>query len=225
MRLVDPEGCNFTDFKDANGTLIKHVEDGSDAVFCLQNAFWDNEKGQMVDKNGQQCKPGNAFFKFSGGTRSTINIETVVNFSQDFCKDNYTNDDRTYCNFSTGFIINSFVSACDAKGMTVDGDMSAFFDASGYVKSAKTIYSNIKPNALYDDAVRLASQKNDRQAYMSIGCFNGHVVTFTTGRDKSTTILNVGGRNGNTYQNGNWLNNKAYTNGSNTKYYTIGAYL
>ena len=224
VKLVDPDGRELTDFKDAKGTLIKHIEDGSNAVFVLQNAFWDAEKNNMVDKKGERCKPNNAFFKFSEGTQNEINIETVINFSQDFCKDTYTNDDKTYCNFAAGFIIKSFVSACESKGMTVDGDMSMFFNDNGSVKTAGSIYNNIRPNALYDDAVRLANERDDRHAYLSIGCFNGHVVTFIPNADNSMSILNVGGSKGNTYQNGGWLTNTKYTRGSQTKFYTIGAY-
>ena len=224
VKLVDPDGEEITDFKDALGNLIKHIEDGSDAVFILQNALWDAEKKQMVDKNGKTIKPNNAFFKFSEGAQNEINIETIINFSQGFCKDAYTKDNNTYCNFATGFIIKSFVSACESKGMTIDGDMSFFFNTNGTTKSAREIYSNIKPNALYDDAVRLANERDSRCAYLSVGCFNGHVVTFTANADNNKTILNVGGKHGNTYQNGSWLNNTTYTNGSKTKYYTIGAY-
>ena len=224
VKIVDPDGMELTDFKDANGNLIKHIEDGSDAVFVLQNALWDADKNKMVNENGIQVKPSNAFFKFSKGTSDNINIETVINFSQEFCKDNYTNDDKTYCNYAAGFVIKSFVSACESKDMKVDGDMSMFFYDNGRVKPAGNIYTNIKPNALYDDAVRLANERDNRHAYLSIGCFNGHIVTFTPNADKNTSILNVGGSRGNTYQNGSWLNVLSYTRGSKTKYYTICAY-
>ena len=33
VKLVDPDGRELTDFKDKNGNLVKHVEDGSNVVF------------------------------------------------------------------------------------------------------------------------------------------------------------------------------------------------
>lgn len=108
--------------------------------------------------------------------------------------------------------------------MNVDVDLSMFFNNKCVVKKAGEIYKSVHPNALYEDSLRLANERDDRHAYLSIGCFNGHIVTFTPTADNKVSILNVGGSSGNKYQNGNWLNNPAYTNGSKTKYYTIGAY-
>ena len=223
VKLIDPDGKEDTDFKDQNGTRIRHIDDGSDAQFVLRNACWDPQNNQMVDKNGNQVKPGNAFFEFVGGDANNINVKSVIDFSQEFCKNTYTNDDKTYCNFAAGFIIKSFLSACENKGFTIDGNMSFFFDENGQTKGASAIYANIQPNALYGDAIRLSSEIDDNHAYLALGCFNGHIVTFLT-NGENHTIMNIGGSKGNSTQNGAWLNNPQYTRGSNTIYYTIGAF-
>ncbi len=227
ITLVDPDGREDTDFKDENGTLIRHIEDGSDAQFVLRNAYWDSQCQQMVDNDGRRVKPGNAYFEFVDGDANKINVKSVIDFSQEFCKQTYTNDDRTYCNFAAGFIIKSFMSACENKGYTIDGNMSFFFDERGFAQRASSIFSNIQPNALYSDAVRLSSEIDDNHAYLVIGCFNSHIVTFLSDGMSSAsgyTIMNIGGKKGNSKQNGAWLNNPQYTGGCNTVYYTIGAF-
>lgn len=118
VRLVDPDGMKLTVFKDAKGTLIRHIDDGSDAQFILIHAYWDPQNNRMIDENKKQVKPNNAYIEFAGGDAGNINIKTVIDFSQEFCKNTYTNESNgtTYCNYATGFIINSFLSACQSKG-------------------------------------------------------------------------------------------------------------
>lgn len=51
LRLVDPEGCEMTDFKDKNGNLTNHIEDGQDVSYRVNgsgtNTHYEYESGNI----------------------------------------------------------------------------------------------------------------------------------------------------------------------------------
>jgi len=76
IRFIDPDGMEMTDFKDKEGNLIQHIEDGSNAVFQL-----------IGDKRSEE------YFKFSGydkkqGGENKVNAKSAIEGAQDYNRNN-----------------------------------------------------------------------------------------------------------------------------------------
>ncbi|MBR1718174.1 MAG: RHS repeat-associated core domain-containing protein [Bacilli bacterium] len=208
IKLIDPNGEETTDFINENGELIKHIEDGSNAVFKLHLT------GKTLKFSG-----GKAFFEFSHydqqqGGNNDININAVIDYAQEYSRENYSADgNTTYCNYATEFVTQSFVSAANAAGYEVYGNE--------FVKgTAIDIYNaNIPKELLLNNnqqAIEKARQTNNGQNInVVIGTTPGHVLTFT----REGQYSNVGGSRGNTVQSYPWLNDV-----NNSKFFFIHAY-
>ena len=92
IKLVDPDGEQLTDFKDKNGNLIIHTEDGSNAVFKLTGTNLTNE-----------------YFAFDGysdqGGSNEISIQGLIAGAQVYALDNHI-----YCNQAVNFVGRTFVN-------------------------------------------------------------------------------------------------------------------
>ena len=103
VKLVDPDGEQLTDFKDKNGNLIIHTEDGSNAVFKLTGTNLTNE-----------------YFAFDGysdqGGSNEISIQGLIAGAQVYALDNHI-----YCNQAVNFVGRTFVNLYNAIGVDVNG--------------------------------------------------------------------------------------------------------
>jgi RHS repeat-associated protein len=205
--MIDPKGLSATNFEDADGNLIKHVDDGSNAVFKLQNAPVKSSRGE-------------AHFKFVGyenqGGADEININTVIDYSQEYTRDNFTNDANgtTYCNRATQFIAKSFASAAEAAGYSIDGlDFT-----TGRANDMRTNFPESLRLNTHGDAVDAATKTvNGKNLNLVIGSISGHVLTFT--RDgKYSNIGGRGGNRGSSIQKIPWLSDR-----SDAQYFMIRA--
>jgi RHS repeat-associated protein len=176
MRFVDPDGMEMTDFKDKNGNLIQHIEDGSNAVFQLTGDSRSDE-----------------YFKFTGydvkqGGKNEVNVESAIKGAQDYTRENYTSDindkgvcTQTYCNYGTMNIAKTYESAVEVTGKTAD-----ISDVKG---SAITIGENLSTSEVVKHATDLsAAQKSAKEGSLVIGYWSGHVFTL----NKQGMVNNVG---------------------------------
>ena len=203
IRFIDPDGMEMTDFKDKEGNLITHVQDGSNAVFQLTGNNKTDE-----------------YFKFTGeysnqGGKNEVSVEGAVAGAQDYVINNYTK-----CNQAVNFVGKTYESAANAAGASIEGIGN--FNGN---KFANEITSGLEKS----DAIKETSINNAKTSAASgnlvVGTAPGHVTTMTPqdfvltryGNDGSTTkvdfkggqIVNVNGntRSGlgpnksNSYQN------------------------
>ena len=199
VRLVDPNGEDYTNFEDENGKLLEHIEDGSNAVFKLN-------RSPIVKnaKTGKFVKNNDAYFAFSRYDQSQngvdeVNVQSVIDYAQTYTRKTFTADGKTtYCNYAAKFIALSFNSAVTELG-------GVNMDVRFLNNTASDIYTHI-PSALllknHEEAVKMAKSLNsDGLPNLVFASMSGHILTFTSDGYYS----NVGGKNGNTIQTFPWL--------------------
>ncbi len=101
VKLVDPNGEDYTNFEDENGKLLEHIEDGSNAVFKLN-------RSPIVKnaKTGKFVKNNDAYFAFSRYDQSQngvdeVNVQSVIDYAQTYTRKTFTADGKTtYCNYA-----------------------------------------------------------------------------------------------------------------------------
>ena len=193
--MIDNNGMDFTDFYDKDDKLIKHVDDGSNAKFQLTGS----------DKSNQ-------YFKFVGYDESQkgeneVNVQTVMNFTQDYTRENYTSnpiyqkDDNgntakdnngqpivkrweTYCNYGTFCIAKSVNSALEQKGLKLD--MSSF-EANDRALGADVMYKKLSGSS-YSSVNLTTAQDAAKKGGFVVGGWSGHAFTL----NKNGIINNVG---------------------------------
>ena len=177
IRFIDPDGMEMTDFKDKDGNLIQHIEDGSNAVFQLTG-----------DSRSEE------YFKFTGYDENqegenTVNVESAIKGAQDYTLENYTSvinsetkkATTTYCNYGTMNIAKTYESAIEATGRTTD-----ISDIKG---SARAIGDNLSKSEAVKSAADLpAAKKAASEGSLVVGYWPGHVFTL----NKQGSVNNVG---------------------------------
>jgi RHS repeat-associated protein len=214
INRVDPTGALDTEFKDQDGKTIKKVDDGSNAVFQLTGNRWSDQ-----------------YFKFTGydesqGGKNEVNIQTVIDFTQDYTRENYKSvhrgykkDDagnfaldekgnkidlgwQTYCNFGTRCIGTSVASGLEAMGLKMD--------ISVLQGSAKNIYDALCSN--YISLTLEEAQKAAKEGGFVVGGWSSHAFTL----NKQGIINNVGAPRAN-----NNLWDPQYNLPKTTKFYQL----
>ena len=90
IKLVDPDGREMTDFKDKNGNLIKHIEDGQDVSYAMAGSG------------------AHEHFEYEGGNINAGNVDyqtsLVIQEQQKMNNDNpalqQNENGQTYCNYA-----------------------------------------------------------------------------------------------------------------------------
>ncbi|MEO0156977.1 MAG: RHS repeat-associated core domain-containing protein [candidate division WOR-3 bacterium] len=173
IRFIDPDGMEITDFLDKNKNLIKHVDDGSNAVFQLTGDNRSKEYFKFVGYNETQ------------GGSNKVNVQSVIDFTQDYTRETYTSkflgyktDEKgnilkdengkpvekweTYCNFATHNIAKSVNSALEQLGFEYD---IRIFEGTRGSLSPKDMIKNLA-NSYYSVELSKAQHRRlqDREA-------------------------------------------------------------
>jgi RHS repeat-associated protein len=195
IRFIDPDGMLESNFEDEEGNLIKHIDDGSNAVFKLTG---DSRSEEYFKFNGYDEKQGGS---------NEVNVQSVIDYTQDYTRKNYTSDFlgykkdekgnviikdgkqvedwKTYCNQGTFCIAKSVNSALEQIGggfemSTFEGKWGALF--------AGDIYKNLTKN---NSAVNLSeAQEAAKQGGFVVGGWSSHAFTL----NKSGLINNIGAK-------------------------------
>jgi len=188
VKLVDPEGESATNFRDQDGNLIIHVEDGSNAEFKLNGS---NQAYSSFSFNG---------YSDQGGTNE-INLSGVIAGAQYYVVNNFK-----YCNQAVNFIGKTYYSSLNEMDYFVSG-LGVFCHNYG----SFDIETSLKKRDLNSFAKSDINQAVNRAAEgnLVVGCASGHVLTLTTGnfiisdfsnggtkefQYKSGQVANVNGR-------------------------------
>ena len=204
VKLVDPDGCDITKFEGVNGEELANIQDGSNAVFKLT----------------VHGKSPNAYFEFQGydeslGGKNIINFNSLINYSEEYARDTYTNDgSTTYCNFGANFVAKSFISGAFGAGYDVP-------DIDFLSNTTAQIYRNIPSEYLLSndaEATAMATATTKGQHLnLLFACSSSHIIPFTIDGFYS----NIGGKSGNSIQKYHWMNDARYCSPEKVKYFTL----
>jgi len=180
--LTDPTGTSVdTDFKDKKGNLVKHVEDGSNAVF--------QQTGEGVDLHYEWVG-----FDESQGGENKVNITSAIQEQQNLNMQNPALKPHgvTYCNFSLENIMRTVISGSE-------GAESLLIEARANEITRKYAKMPIfESNATLTDAKEAAKAGNLAiYGWINPSGHSGHVGTFSVGDNiaKGATA-NIGSTNG-----------------------------
>ena len=162
VKLVDPDGEELTDFKDKNGNIINHIEDGQNVSYKLVG------------------EGGNEYFKYESGDITNLDYQTalVIQEQQNYNMGNpslrQTPEGQTFCNFATQNIQKAVESIPGNNNVYTTGranDMSKAIALSGnYFEVSK------------DDALDYANQgRLVISSWINPNGGSGHVATLSVG--------------------------------------------
>ncbi|MFI5148115.1 MAG: RHS repeat-associated core domain-containing protein [Bacteroidia bacterium] len=180
VRLTDPDGREDTDFKDADGKMVKHVEDNSNAVF--------QQTGTGVNKH----------YEFNGWDESNdgenkVNLTTAIQEQQNLNNGNSAlepGNGATYCNYATQNVLKTVISGSNnSSGLDITG-------------MANSMTNNFATNPLLIATTQAGATTAAANGNLALFGYNnpnghGHVGTFSVGEnvDKGA-IANIGASNG-----------------------------
>ncbi|MBO9204676.1 MULTISPECIES: DUF6443 domain-containing protein [Niastella] len=183
IRFIDPDGNSVdsvnTNFYDTEGKLVKHIDDGSNAVF--------QQKG-----SGYFLR-----YKFLGydecqGGQNKVNYESAIQEAQVL---NEENDDlqprngMTFCNYASQNIMYTYASAAGEKGFHFEG-------------TANMMYDKFAESSLYKEVNEEDAHRTAFHGELAIAVYfnpkgHGHVVTFSVKENYlKGEMANVGVKNG-----------------------------
>lgn len=186
IMLIDPDGNDFTNFEDENGNLIKHVDDGSNAVF--------KQTGSGI----------NLHYEFKGFDdnqhgKDEVNLQTAIQEAQNLNMNNSSLNpscNATYCNYATQNILKTVSSAVYAEGDNSTDDLNI-------TGTANTMTDNFATNPLLKSITATEANKIASQGGFVIfgkkASGHGHVGTLAVGDNfvsGQTTVANIGRING-----------------------------
>ena len=178
VKYVDPSGEEMTDFQDKNGNLIKHIDDGSNAVFR---------------KTGEGSSVHYAFVGYNKqGGKDRVNYTSAIQEQQQLNMENpslqQTVSGTTYCNYATQNIMNTLESTPKGLNALVKGT------ANDMVSAMMNGDSPCYEKCTYDEAKAYA--ENGGLAivgYKNPDGGHGHVATFSVGDNiEKGEIANIG---------------------------------
>ena len=178
--LVDPNGENFTNFVDEDGNLIKHIDDGSNAVF--------RQTGSGTGKHYTFI----GYDESQGGVNK-VNLEVAIQEQQKLNNDNPSlqqNGNTTYCNFATQNVMKTVASTPLGHNALVTGRANEMIDQ---------MLSGNNPNYI-SVSEKDATEYAAKGGLAIVGYRNpntqssGHVATFSVGDNitESNIIANIG---------------------------------
>jgi RHS repeat-associated protein len=180
LKYVDPTGMFLTNFEDAEGNIVKHIDDGSNAVF--------KQTGSGTGKH----------YTFSGydetqGGTNQVNLTTAIQEQQNLNMENpdlQQNGATTYCNFATQNVMKTVESALEGNNsVLVTGGANSMID--------KLMSGN---NLNYFPGTQEDAQEWANAGGLSIVAYrnpiqgrSGHVATYSVGDNISKgQIANIG---------------------------------
>ncbi|MEO6963925.1 MAG: RHS repeat-associated core domain-containing protein [Puia sp.] len=185
VRFIDPDGMGVeSDFLGKDGSLVKHIDDGSNAVF-QQGGSGVNEHYEFQGLDESQ------------GSLNKVNLETAVQEAQNLNASNPSlepSNGATFCNYATQNVLQTIASATDnSSDLKITGmanSMTKQFANSPVLGSSDQ--ANAKQTAA-NGGLALFGYNNSNPASHN----HGHVGTLSTGENvKKGEVANIGAHNG-----------------------------
>ncbi len=220
IRFIDPDGMGMTDFLDKDDNLIKHVDDGSNAVF-KETGNGTNLHYEFAGFNGNENHLGLNSQNFDQPIlgKNEVNLETAVEEQQNLNMKNpalepVPDGGPTYCNYATQNIMETVGSAI-GKDITLRGQANTMTDNLSENSNYKPVSETEAKNSAQNGGLAIAAWRNyalrDDGTYQS-----GHIATFSVGKNASKgDIANIG-------RNNNFLPvSRAFGSSADTKFYIL----
>jgi hypothetical protein len=182
LNRIDPDGQS--DFENQNGEFMKHIEDGSNAVY-------------QQTGSGTSLHYAFEYYDSSSGGSNAPDIKTaiqeqqILNNGNDALQEKFDANGKstgTYCNFATQDVMATVESALNNSPSIVVGG------------SANQMSDNIAENPNYTPVSEAEAAKNAQNGGLSIVTYenpapkgHGHVATFSVGDNtEKGEIANIG---------------------------------
>jgi len=183
VKFIDPSGMSLTDFEDGNGDLVKHVDDGSSAVFQQTGKGTDlHYEFKGYNKNSSDPKVVNL--------TSAVQEQQQLNMENPALQQNAEGYNETHCNQATRDVMKTVDSALESKtSIVVNGRANDM---------AKTLSSGKNEN--YLKVNESEATKNAQTGGLSLVTYmnpnpnkSGHIATFSVGTNLvDGKIANIG---------------------------------
>jgi hypothetical protein len=181
VKLVDPDGREMTDFKDAKGNVVKRIDDNQDVVYQeVGSGFFRHYEYQSGEINSSNIDHQTTL---AAQEQQNLNLENSKLEQNPKTKD-------TYCNFATQNILNAVGS--------IPGNNNAA--VTNKVANQMVEWFGNNSNFVEVSQREAASFANDGYVVV-VGAKakgHGHVATLTVGTNRSSSqqYANVGLKNG-----------------------------
>jgi RHS repeat-associated protein len=183
VKFIDPSGMLLTDFEDGNGDLVKHIDDGSSAVFQQTGKGTDlHYEFKGYNENSNDPKVVNL--------TSAVQEQQQLNMENPALQQNAEGNNETHCNQATRDVMKTVDSALENKtSIVVNGRANDM---------AKTLSSGKNENYLKVNESEAA--KNAQNGGLSLVTYmnpdpnkSGHIATFSVGANLvDGKIANIG---------------------------------
>lgn len=190
ISLTDPLG-DTTNFVDKNNNLVKHVEDGSNAVFKQTGSGTDLH----YELNGyDKTQKG----KDNVNLTSAIQEQQNLNMQNPALQENAQGQGETHCNQSVQCVMKTVASATGNPGVLVTGDASTM---------THTLENGKNPN--YKQVTEQEAADNAKKGGLSVvghvDAPHGHVLTYSVGENITKgAVANIGQKKFTGYKSLNW---------------------
>jgi hypothetical protein len=182
IRFIDPDGTGTTDFLDKDNNLVKHVDDGSNAVFAVRGEE-TNLHYEFQGYNGNEGSTGKNVVNLT----SAVQEQQALNMKNPFLQENAGGNGLTHCNQATQNILKTLVSATNESSILIPGTANGM---------ASKLSGDKNQNFLKVDLA--TAEKNAQDGNLSLVTYtnpkgSGHVASFSVGENKNKGVIsNIG---------------------------------
>ncbi len=197
IRIIDPDGMAATDFLDEEGNLVKHVADGSNAVF-QQTGEGQNLHYEFKEYNGNGTEINENSFVIG---KNEVNVTTAIQEQQNLNMGNpalqeKTVDGQTYtfCNQATYNVIQTTESAIGPVGLNKNANISLPRDHDANTGADDLASGNYNYTPVTKETAYAEASKGNLAvlSYKSPGA-HGHLATLSVGENiKKGEVANIG---------------------------------
>jgi len=206
IRFIDPDGMGMTDFLDKDKKLIKHVDDGSNAVF-QQTGSGTNLHYEFAGYNGNENEIGLNSKNFGNPIlgRNEVNFKTLNQEQQKLNNGNPAlkpvfNEKMElkefYCNFATQNLMQANSSAL-GKNITVTGRANQMASKIATSITYPYVLQNQYQEVSQSVAINIAANGGLALISLATETGSGHFASFSVGENISKGVVaNIGRQNG-----------------------------
>ena len=215
VRFIDPDGMRASDFLDKDGNLVKHINDGSNAVF-QQTGEGATLHYELTDKYSDQGGVDKVTEK-----AVTSAIQEQQNLNNDNSSLQQAGSGATHCNIATQNVQKTVESATGKEGVTTTGkanEMASSLSSSNVYKSVTQ--ATAEKSAADGNLVVVAFKNTEKDSKGNLR--SGHVATLSVGDNiHKGKLANIGTKGSTGFVPIKGSSNAAFRAKHEVKYYII----
>jgi RHS repeat-associated protein len=189
VRFIDPDGMGYSDFKDIDGNLVAHVDDGSNAVY-QQTGSEETLHYEFSGEYNENQGGKNEVTK--GSVTSAIQEQQNLNSSnpslQQFA--NGVTDKQTHCNQATECVLATAASALNNSAIKMSGTANEMVGKLATNTNFKAVDQKTAESTASNGGLAIVGYPNPNKGG------SGHLATFSVGTNVSKgKLANIGPKN------------------------------